>query len=83
MPERLRAIREHTYRFEVGGQPVNSLKEFDDYESTVDVVLKKNMRGSVSISDALMKEIAAAEFAAAGEEESKIVKLDNPEKFEI
>ena len=37
----------------------------------------------MSISDALMKEIAAAEFAAAGEEESKIVKLDNPEKFEI
>ena len=83
MPERIRAIREHTYRFEVNGQPVNSFREFDGYESTVEVVLKKNMRGSVSINDALMKEIVAAEFAVAGEKESKVVKLDNPEKFEI
>ena len=84
MIERMKAIREQTFKVELDGLPVYNEKSWEEFKSkgddrcVVQVVLKKNLTESQEIGAALTKEMLAVE-------EVKLVKdaMENPEHLKV
>ena len=81
MGERLRALKNETYRVEIDGVEATDYCDSHFAEATVNITIRKNILQSQVIEEELKREMAAAEVIP--EESKRVVVVSQPPKLTV